>query len=507
MTYRNGRKDFNKNSGKNDKTLSEQDREWMDKLLTMDTLDLEYELMDALEANELWRVEAILTFGGLSLENPLDEYMSTAAMNGNLDIIKALDRRFYDPALYQHAFYIAAKRGYKDIVEWMVDSGKVDVTERDSQVLVDAVTGGQLDIMQFLLEKGADPNAQKGKPLFVAAGLGAQSMIEGLVEKGARPSADDSAALQAASLRGHLKIAQYLIDNGADPNADEGMPLYQAVSTGNEAMLDLLLNNMDKSEPIAAKVMMQAAVTGNTKILDRLVEAGGNVNMPGTHMLSWAIRFGHEDMVKSLVHHKIDLKRGGLLALDSAIAFENPRIARYLIDCGVDPLYPGKGFLRQMRKSDDPDMRQLAQEIKQAETLRLQKEARQQFDRHFAKPYQMKDLRDKIPDRSINGLVLATQAGCLAQAIKGATDSAQRSSFLQADDLTPDMERVLGKHRMVADFFAPEFWVGRRLEMEAAWSKLPDKQKQQVDFADIKARQIHLTLKHRHKRPKPPSNR
>ncbi len=86
---------------------------------------------------------------------------------------------------------------------------------------------GNLEIVQFLIEKGAVVNAKdedKQTAIHFASENGHIQIVQYLIEKGADVNAKDyyeQTALHFASEEGHLQIVQYLIEKGAEVNAKD----------------------------------------------------------------------------------------------------------------------------------------------------------------------------------------------------------------------------------------------------------------------------------------------
>lgn len=85
---------------------------------------------------------------------------------------------------------------------------------------------GHREIVQMLLDRGADANASGGKvygkALLAASFRGHREIVQMLLDRGADVNAPGGKAhgnaLQAASLRGHREIVQMLLDRGAKFN-------------------------------------------------------------------------------------------------------------------------------------------------------------------------------------------------------------------------------------------------------------------------------------------------
>lgn len=122
-------------------------------------------------------------------------------------------------------------------------------TDDLNRVLMPAVRAELKDIVELLLEKGADVNAvEKGQtPLMAAAFVGSKEMVELLLEKGATVNvvANHQTALKFATAFGFIEIVKLLLEARADvnlANSHEGSALINAVvSPGSIEMVKLLL--------------------------------------------------------------------------------------------------------------------------------------------------------------------------------------------------------------------------------------------------------------------------
>jgi hypothetical protein len=129
------------------------------------------------------------------------------------------------PVLVKHS-----RAGNAKIVQLLLEKG-VDVNAQGGyygNALQAASVGGHKEIVQQLLDKGADVNAQGGlygNALYAASWGGHQEIVQQLLDKGADVNAQGGQygnALQAASQGGHKEIVQQLLDKGADVNAQGG---------------------------------------------------------------------------------------------------------------------------------------------------------------------------------------------------------------------------------------------------------------------------------------------
>ena len=116
------------------------------------------------------------------------------------------------------ALHWAAERGHPAVVGWLLEKG-ADINAQGGfygNALQAASASGHEKVVQLLLEKGADINAQGGNygnALQVASSYGHEKVVHLLLEKRADINAQGGRygyALQAASAEGHEKVVQML---------------------------------------------------------------------------------------------------------------------------------------------------------------------------------------------------------------------------------------------------------------------------------------------------------
>ncbi|AEO64672.1 uncharacterized protein THITE_74764 [Thermothielavioides terrestris NRRL 8126] len=170
---------------------------------------------------------------------------------------------------------LAAVGGHKPIIEALLRRGmklNTPLNNKWGSALATVVAHGSLEIVQFLVEKGADVNmplhtGDYGSALAAAASYsGDIKTIEFLLEKGADvnmplPTGDYGSALAAAACSAGTDVVRFLVEKGADVN----MPL----QIGNYG-----------SALAAAVALAAAACSGYTEVVRFLVEKGADVNMP-----------------------------------------------------------------------------------------------------------------------------------------------------------------------------------------------------------------------------------
>jgi len=98
---------------------------------------------------------------------------------------------------------------------------------------------GNLPVVKYLLEKGADIHANNNEALRYASGGGHLSVVQYLVERGADIHTAPDYALIFASDKGHLPVVQYLLEKGADIHANNNWALKYASEGGHLSVFSI----------------------------------------------------------------------------------------------------------------------------------------------------------------------------------------------------------------------------------------------------------------------------
>ena len=186
-----------------------------------------------------------------------DHPIHLAAQRGDLSEVQSLITE--DPALmelrgsfYRTPLLIAAERGHAEMVLWLLDQGAdpeaQDPLERDALHL--ASLEGHIAIVSILLDRGFDVNRRDGGgfvSLMIAAYAGHVGVVEILLSRKEiemdRQNDEGWTALYLASLRDDPEVIDLLVQAGADPRiAGRGgrTPVDQARYRGYEECIQLL---------------------------------------------------------------------------------------------------------------------------------------------------------------------------------------------------------------------------------------------------------------------------
>jgi uncharacterized protein len=122
-----------------------------------------------------------------------------------------------------------------------------DHPEEINKQLIKAIEEADFNQVLEVLSRGADPNAHsEDVPLFVAVRTGKTEIVQALLEAGADPNYSDSeryTILMFAAHAGYLEIVQVLLNAGANINAmnkDGGTALSMAVWEERQGIVEYL---------------------------------------------------------------------------------------------------------------------------------------------------------------------------------------------------------------------------------------------------------------------------
>ena len=150
------------------------------------------------------------------------------------------------------ALILAAEKGHIQIVQFLLEHGaNINHTSlNNSTALNRAVLKNQQAVVDLLVSQGADLTIgnYNGDPvLSIAAGAGNTQMVQQLLASGApidfvntTIAGSRSTALTEAIVRGSLETVEALVDHGADVNLDHGRGLQRAITAGRQDIVAYL---------------------------------------------------------------------------------------------------------------------------------------------------------------------------------------------------------------------------------------------------------------------------
>ncbi len=226
--------------------------------------------------------------------------------------------------------------------------------------IISAAKSGDLVAVKRILKEGgelhsATVNARDKAgmtPLMWAAQNGEDEIVELLLESGADPDARGPSGLTAlmrAAYNDHPEIAADLIKHGAEleeRSVSAATALAFAAGRGSVASLEVLAKaeaDLNTGEKDARTPLWLAAQRGDVNVVRALLKAGADLKAPdryGRSALMSAAAEGHVDVMKLLVKAGADVKartREGDTALGFAAGQGRVDAVRFLLEMHADP--------------------------------------------------------------------------------------------------------------------------------------------------------------------------
>ncbi len=216
--------------------------------------------------------------------------------------------------------------------------------------LVNAAQKGWMQAVTFLLDNGA--LMDKGA-LFAATTEGRKAMVELLLARGADVNAQDDGGttpLYRAAEKGFLSVAEVLLQHQANLEArmmkgenwvKGRTPLTAAVNARRPAMVTFLLAqgaDINTTDDQGITPLLWAAIIEDLPMLKQLIKAGAKLNLEdkrGTTALGYAAGRGDAEGVKALLAAKADPNAGqNCSTLNGALT--RPDLVKLLLEAGAN---------------------------------------------------------------------------------------------------------------------------------------------------------------------------
>ena len=159
-----------------------------------------------------------------------------AAKKGKLELYKWAEREY---GYIDNNILIAAQYDQIKIVKYLVELHMIDLHKNDDYVLKLSITKGNLLIVKYLIEHGADIDIALIWSIF----HNQFQIMKYLVESGADIHVQSERALLDSVGQGHLRIVKYLIEKGANIHANNEKELTSAIANGDFDMVKCLVEN------------------------------------------------------------------------------------------------------------------------------------------------------------------------------------------------------------------------------------------------------------------------
>jgi hypothetical protein len=150
-------------------------------------------------------------------------------------------------------------------------------------------------------------------------------------------------ALRLSAENGHLEIVQYLVGRGANINLANGYALHYSAGNGH---LEVVIYLVEHGANLYAKALTISASNGHIWIVKYLVEKCC-VDINSTYALHYSADNGHLEVVRYLVERGADIHKDKEAALVTSAARGQLEVVKYFIEeCGADIYANDNGVLR-----------------------------------------------------------------------------------------------------------------------------------------------------------------
>jgi hypothetical protein len=204
-----------------------------------------------------------------------------AAKDGDLIWLKYLieDRNLGKPENINKALCYGAENGHLEIVQYLVEKG-ADIHVDNDYALLFSAENGHLDVVKYLIEKNGDLDISIEWALLLSAENGHLEVVKYLFEL-----RDNSRIvndiLRSSARNGHLDVVKYLVEEcGADIHSADECALCHSAENGH---LDIVIYLVEG-----------ACTTG-------FVAQGADIHARNDYALLLSAENGHLDVVKYLI--------------------------------------------------------------------------------------------------------------------------------------------------------------------------------------------------------------
>ncbi|KAK3715681.1 hypothetical protein LTR37_006906 [Vermiconidia calcicola] len=217
---------------------------------------------------------------------------------------------------------------------------------RGETALFKAINAERLDLVQVLINNGANPNLPGPKHMLWPA-VHQPKTLELLLEQGA-DLLRAPGVLELATSINSLEAVDILLKHGADPNAKKDgifTPLCTAIRDNRGNLVDILLEaGADPNLPASEYPAFKCVTHHRPHFLPRLLAAGANPSSP-KGIIETAIAHNDRDCLSILLEHKVDPNArspAGHTPLSTAIQTDRHEMMDILLAYGADPAVRGQ---------------------------------------------------------------------------------------------------------------------------------------------------------------------
>jgi len=325
--------------------------------------DIDNALSQASEYGHLDSVKVLIEAGG---DISFSDYSPIiwATFSGNIHIVEFLLKYDISQEALNTSLLYASRINYVDLIELLLDHG-ANIHFDENKPLEKASHDGNIEAVKLLLDYGANVHALNDIALRRASKAGNTEVVKLLLDHGANVHADDNYALRFACKFGHTEVVKLLLDHGANVHINNNQALRWAKHSGivellkkhmgiNESIRKFLkpktqeeiTKKMEETDP--NELLIKSSKVGITKGVKLALEKGAKVQYGNNISLRNACIGGHIDIVKILLDNGADVHVNNGSPLKWSAIKLNPELFKLLLDYGADPNVIGTDLIKHL---------------------------------------------------------------------------------------------------------------------------------------------------------------
>ncbi|AAV51095.1 putative ankyrin repeat protein [Acanthamoeba castellanii mimivirus] len=280
-----------------------------------------------------------------------------------LNIIDFLDKDKYNLYLTNTNFFslLDYSREYFNLIDFIIETKSMEVLKYIYQSktnglirnrfvknitlntsLLTSCQNGNILLVKFFIEKGANHRYSEDKPLGIAAANGHSDIVEYLVNGGANIKSRNNYALRFAVKNGHYNMVKFLIEQGVDITVFDYEVFYTSCEYGHYEIFVYLMKNINDIKKLNKKRLLKKAFKGGSvkivhyifnDILDvyrMFYHSMTRSELKNYKLLNIIGKYGNHDILEYL-HNRYQLSDTNNIAQVAAL-YGHFRIVKFLLD-------------------------------------------------------------------------------------------------------------------------------------------------------------------------------
>lgn len=281
--------------------------------------------------------------------------------NNYFDMFLAINYDIFDIHYHDdYALFKSIKENQIEIVKFLIEKG-ADINSRDISAFNWACINGYFEIAKLLIEKGVDIHRREDEVFRFSCECGQVNIAKLLIDNGANIHSQNDYALFYSCENDHIETVKFLIKNGANVHSLNDRELKALYENGSVKMIKILIKNGANCD-IIDKYLLKTFIHKNIEIVKLLIEKypnfskhfpflclngyyelveffikkGGDFHIQDDNGLIYASCNGHLKIVKILIENGVDIHVQNDSALICACKNNQFEIVKFLIENGAN---------------------------------------------------------------------------------------------------------------------------------------------------------------------------